>query len=401
MNDTAATGALTGIKVLDLSRFIAGPLCGMLLGDMGADVVKVERVGKGEDARPIAPHVGGESLYVMMYNRNKRGLTIDYRSPEAQALLRDLAAEADVVIENFRPGTMEAMGCSYEDLSKRNPRLIMARISGFGQTGPLAERPCFDVIAQAMSGLMAMTGEPDRPPVPCGSFIVDQVSGLYATVGILGALQARAQTGRGQVVDASLLDSAVTLLLTAIPEAKLFGTEVIRKGARDRYSAPANNYVCRDGRYVHFNAGNDMIFPRLAKTMGMEDLLADARFANHAARMANVEAIEAIVAGWVAGYEADDVVERLSRAGVPCGKVATMAEVISNPQLAHRQQIVEVDHPTIGKLPMHGVTVRLSDTPNAIRRPPPSIGQQTEDVLREWLGLSGERIAALKSARIV
>jgi CoA:oxalate CoA-transferase len=373
----------------------------MLLGDMGADVIKVERVGKGEDARVIAPHVGGESLYVMMYNRNKRSLTVDFRSDEGLALIRSLAAEADIIIENFRAGTMEQMGCSWETLSALNKRLIMVRISGFGQTGPYADRPCFDVIAQAMSGLMDITGEADGPPVPSGSFIVDHVTGLYATIGTLAALKARDTTGRGQVVDTALLDSAVTLLLTGIPEARLLNVNATRKGARDRYSAPANNYLCRDNRYVHLNGGNDTMFPRLCDAMGMPHLLTDPRFSTHAARMDNSAAIEAVVSGWTVMHDSEDVVSILAKAGVPCGKVATMDEVASNAQLLHRGQIVEIDHPTIGKLPMHGVTVQLSDTPNGIRLPPPSIGQHSDEVLRDWLGMSGDRLDALKRAKVI
>jgi len=381
-------GSLDGIKVLDLSRFIAGPVCGMLLGDMGADVVKVERADQGEDARAIAPKVGGESLYVMMFNRNKRSLVLDYRSTKGQQLLRDLASKADILIENFRPGTLEKMGCSYAQLSSINPRLIMVRISGFGQTGPHAQRPCFDVIAQALSGLMELTGQVAGEPVPSGAFIVDQVTGLYATVGALGALQARERTGKGQVVDVALLDSAVTLLLTAIPEYALFGTEATRKGARDRYSAPANNYHCKDRRWIHFNAGNDALFSRLCKAAGLEYLLSDERFSSHAGRMANADAIEAIIAGWVAQHDSEALVEMLARAEVPCGKVATIAEVFANPQLKHREQIVEISYPDVGNVPMHGVTVKLSETASSIRRRAPAIGEHTSEVLADWLGKS-------------
>ncbi|WP_159014723.1 CaiB/BaiF CoA-transferase family protein [Acidisoma sp. S159] len=395
------TGSLQDLKVLDLSRFIAGPLCGMLLGDMGADVVKVERRGKGEDARGIAPFVGDESLYAMMYNRNKRGLTLDFRHPGAAILLRALIAEADVLIENFRAGTMEEMGLGWETLRTINPRLIMVRISGFGQDGPYATHSCLDVVAQAMSGIMEMTGTPDGPPLPAGTFIVDQVTGLYATIGALGALNARHATGRGQMVDAALMDSAVTLLLTAIPQSLLFGENVSRQGARDRYSAPANNYATAEGRWVHLNAGNNIMFPRLCAAMERLDLLNDPRFATHAARMANVAEIEAIVADWVHGFGAEEVVALLTRAQVPCGKVATIDEVVRNPQLLHREQIVEIDHPTIGKLPMHGVTVRFSETKNAIRRPAPSIGEHRRSVLADWLNYTEDQVTALETRGVI
>jgi len=394
-------GALDGLKVLDLSRFIAGPLCGMLLGDMGADVVKIERPGKGEDARAIAPHVGGESLYVMMYNRNKRSLGLDFRHKRAQALLRDLAAQADVLIENFRPGTMERMGCGWGSLRAANPRLVMVSISGFGRGGPYAERPCFDVIAQAMSGLMELTGEPGRMPVPSGAFIVDQVTGLYAALGAVTALQARERSGQGQLVDTSLMASAITLLLTAIPESVLLGVESTRRGARDRYSAPANNFQASDGGWVHLSAGNDQLFPRFLAQAGLTHLAADPRFASHAARLANAAAIETIVAGWVAQHSTAEVVASMAAAGVPCGKVATVGEMIDDPQVRQQNMIVELAHPTIGKLPMHGLTVGLSDTPGELRRPAPSVGEHTREVLGEWAGLDTAAIDELLVAGVV
>ena len=341
------------------------------------------------------------SLYAMMYNRNKRGLTLDFRHPGAAVLLRALIAEADVLIENFRAGTMEEMGLGWETLRAINPRLIMVRISGFGQDGPYATHSCLDVVAQAMSGIMEMTGTPDGPPLPAGTFIVDQVTGLYATIGALGALNARHATGRGQMVDAALMDSAVTLLLTAIPQSLLFGENVSRQGARDRYSAPANNYATAEGRWVHLNAGNNIMFPRLCAAMERLDLLNDPRFATHAARMANVAEIEAIVADWVHGFGAEEVVALLTRAQVPCGKVATIDEVVRNPQLLHREQIVEIDHPTIGKLPMHGVTVRFSETKNAIRRPAPSIGEHRRSVLADWLNYTEDQVTALETRGVI
>jgi len=390
--------SLEGIKILDLSRFIAGPFCAMQLGDLGAEVVKVERKDIGEDTRAIDPKVGGESLYVMMYNRNKRGLGLDFRHPDSIAILKDLAAQSDVLIENFRAGTLESMGLGWDVLHALNPRLIVVRISGFGQTGPIANRPCFDVIAQAASGLMHMTGQPDGPPTMAGTFMIDFTTGLYASIGTLAALKARDATGMGQVVDVSLLDSAVSLLMTAIPEYLLLGKEASRNGSRDRYTSPANNFLANDGEWVHISAGNDTIFPRFAKRAGLTHLLEDERFCNALARMDNIEVTEAEVAKWAVLHNADDIVLMMDEAGVPCAKVARISDVVNSPQLRHRKQIVELDVPSVGKVPMQGLTIGLSDTPGSIRRPPPKVGQHSDEVLAEWAGYSVEKIAGLRAA---
>lgn len=394
------TQPLEGIKVLDLSRFIAGPYCGLLLGDLGADVVKVEK-GAGEETRSLHPRVGDESLYTMVFNRNKRGITINFRHPEGQALLRDLAREADILIENFRPGTMEQMGCGWDVLKALNPRLIMVRVSGFGQDGPYAKRPCFDVIGQAMSGLMEMTGQPGGPPTMAGTFIVDYASALYATIGTLAALQARERTGQGQMVDVALLDSAVSFLMTAIPERILLGWESTHHGNRDRYAAPVNTFRAADGAWVHLCPANDGLFARFVRQTGLEHLLQDPRFATHQARMNHIEEIEAEVAQWVGERDADEVVELMEKAGVPTAKVATIGDVIDNPQLRHRDQIIEVEHPKAGKIPMQGLSIQLSDTPMAVRRPAPSIGEHTLEVLEEWLGRDVEDFARLREAGAV
>lgn len=390
--------SLAGIKVLDLSRFIAGPFCAMQLGDLGAEVVKVERKDLGEDTRAIEPKVNGESLYVMMYNRNKRGLALDFRHPESLAILKDLAAQSDVLIENFRAGTLENMGLGWDVLHALNPRLIVVRISGFGQTGPIAQRPCFDVIAQAASGLMSMTGQSDGPPTMAGTFVVDFTTGLYATIGTLAALKAREQTGLGQVVDVALLDSAVSFLMTAIPEYLLLGKEATRNGSRDRYTSPANNFKTLDGEYVHISAGNDAIFPRFANRAGLATLLDDPRFATASARMQHQDAIEAEVSRWTALHTAEEIVHMMEEAGVPCAKVARISDVIANPQLRHRNQIIELEVSNVGKVPMQGLTIKLSETPSSVRRPPPKVGEHNEEVLAEWGGYTAEKIASLRDA---
>ncbi|MGQ9368320.1 CaiB/BaiF CoA transferase family protein [Azospirillum sp. ST 5-10] len=394
-------GALNGLKVLDLSRFIAGPHCSMVLGDLGADVVKVERPGRGDDTRILPPEVGGETLYYMVFNRNKRGITLNLRDPRGQALLRDLAARADVLVENFRPGTMERMGCGWEDLRARNPRLIMARISGYGQTGAKAQEPCFDVIAQAASGLMEITGAADGPPTMAGTYVVDYTTALYAAIGIMAAVERRHHTGEGQMLDISLIGSATSLLMTAIPEQALFGRAMTRMGNRDRYAAPAGTFRTRDGAWVHLIGGNSNHFPRLVRMLERPDLLSDPRFATGADRMRHADALEGIVAAWVARHAADEVLAAARRAEVPATRVATVADVAADPDLRAQGHIVEVEHPTAGRVPMQGIPVRLSESPAAVERPPPRLGEHTSEILGEWLGLSAAEVDGLRRADVL
>lgn len=395
------TSPLQGIKVLDLTRFIAGPHCGMILGDMGADVVKVEKKGSGDDSRHFPPFQGGESLYGMALNRNKRSMTLNYRDPRAQELLRDMVRQADILLENFRPGTMEQMGCGWKELSAINPRLVMTRLSGFGQDGPYAQRPGFDGIAQAMSGLMGLTGSPDGPPYLAGTFYIDYMTAMYGVTATLGALNARHLTGKGQMIDVSLLDSAVSLLTTAIPTQLNKGETLTRTGNRDRYSSPANVFKTASGDFVLLLSGTNPLFRRLADAMGQPELVVDPRFATVDARLQNAAAIESIVQAWMSTRDTDAVLALIGNAGVPCTKVATIDEVVENAQLRHRNQIVEIDHPVAGKVSTAGVTMKLSDTPLEIRRPPPTLGQHTVDVLSDWLSLSSSRIKDLMDDAVV
>ena len=394
-------GPLEGIRVLDLTRVLAGPFCCMLMGDMGAEVVKVERTGRGDDVRDLEPQVGGESLYYLVFNRNKLGITLNFRHPRGPSLLKELVRHTDVLVENFRAGTMEKMGCGYETLKEINPRLIMVSISGFGQDGPLSRFSCYDVIAQAMSGIMDMTGQPDGPPTMAGTFVIDYSTALYAVIGILGALRARERTGVGQRVDVALLDTAVSFLITAIPEFLLFGKKMTRLGNRDRYTAPANLFRAKDGRWVYLAAGNDSLFPQLLKAMGQEDVLKDPRFATLEARMAHIEESEEVLAKWAATKTADEIVAVVRGAGLPCAKVASIDEVVANPQVRHRGMLVEVEHPTAGKVPMQGLNIHFSDTPKQIRRPPPLLGQHNEEIYGRWLGLAPSEVARLKADGVI
>ncbi|PVE22289.1 hypothetical protein DC522_22135 [Microvirga sp. KLBC 81] len=395
------SGALKGLKVLDLSRFIAGPHCAMVLGDLGAEIVKVERTRGGDDTRSLGPYIEGESIYFMMFNRNKRSLSLNFRNPAAQDLLRRLVAEADVLIENFRPGTMEKMGCGWDVLHQLNPRLIMARISGYGQNNSLSNEPCFDGIAQATSGLMDLTGQPDGPPSMAGTFVADYASALYACVGILAALERRHHTGKGQMVDVSLVGSATSLLMTAIPEYLVNGRKVSRMGNRDRYAAPGNTFRAKDGVWIHMVGGNDAHFPRFVRMVGRPELLQDPRFSTLEARMKNVEAIEAIAAEWFASHSSDEALAALSRAELPSAKVQTVADIASSAYMREAGHIVDITHPKAGNLPMQGLPIRMSESPTSIEEAPPVLGQHTSEVLSEWLKMSPEEISQAKAAEII
>ncbi len=393
------TGPLDGFRVLDLSRFIAGPFCGQILGDMGADVIKVERPG-GEDARSQGPFLDGESLYAMAYNRNKSSLTLDTRNPLAGPVLERLVAWADVLIENYRPGTLAAMGLGWERLHEAYPRLVLTSLSGFGQTGPLAERPLFDPIAQAASGLMSLTGEPDGPPMLAGTYIADHVAGLYGAIGTQAALMARASTGVGQRVDVASLDALVSVLGTRPMAYAMLGAQSERRGSRDPYSAPANVFPTTDG-HVYLHAGTDSLFPRLCAVIGRDDLAADPQFATIASRLGNVDALEAEVVAWTSARSSDEVEAVMASAGVPCATVASIADVVASPQLRAREMFVEVAGTPVGTAVLIGIPVKLDATPGTIRRPPPRAGADTDRILQEVVGLRTAEIEQLRAARAI
>lgn len=390
------TGPLAGVRVLDLTRYVAGPHATQMLGDFGADVVKIEDPTRGDGARQLDQMVGlPDSLFSMTLNRCKRSVGLDLYSDAGRAVLADLAGAADVMIENYRPGTLERMGFGWERLRALNPRLVLVRISGFGQDGPWAERASYDPVIQALSGFMELTGAADGPPTVCGTIIIDYLTGLHAVIGALTGLQARERTGEGQWVDISMLDGATSVLMTVLPEYLLFGRARTRRGNKNPVSTPSHCFLCRDGRYVHVTAANDTEFARLCEAMARPDLLEDPRFRNIESRNANDRAIEAIVAGWMAGLDADEAERRLLAVRLPAARVAGIADVVGNEQLRHRHQIVEVTHPTQGKVPVAGPPIRFSATPVREDRRLPLTGEHTEDVLAGWLGYSQERIDEL------
>ena len=399
MTDDDNRGPLDGVRVLDLSRFIAGPLACQILGDMGADVIKVERPS-GEDARSFQPTVNGQSIYAMNFNRNKRAITLNTRHPQALVLLEQFAANCDVVVENYRPGTMEAMGLGYERLAEINPRIILTSISGFGQTGPNRGRTLFDAIAQATSGLMSLTGQPDGPPVLTGTFVADYVSAFHGAMGTMLALLARNRTGLGQHVDIGCVDAVFAMLGTHPSAFAMLGIEPSRTGSRDRITVPANVYPAADG-FVYIHAGPDGLFPRLCACMGKPELAADPRFVNYVRRLELVEELDDLVSSWTSTLSCEEIGKRLTAAGVPFGRVNSVAEAVSSEQVAARDMMVSVEHPQVGTLRLPGIPIKLGRTPGRVRKAPPLVGEDTADVLESVLGLDDTTIAALYEAGVL
>lgn len=387
---------LDGLRVLDLSRFIAGPLCAQLLGDMGAEVIKVERP-RGEDARDQGARYLGASLYTMAFNRNKHGITLDTRHPAAAALLERLIRASDVLVENYRPGTLDEMGFGTDRLRELNPRLVVTSLSGFGQTGPLARRALFDPIAQAMSGLMSLTGEPGGPPMLAGTYVADHLAGLYGAIGTLLALRARDRTGEGQLVDVASLDSLFSSLGTRPLEVAMLGLTPERSGSRDPFSGPANVFRTIDG-YVYIHGGTDSLFPRLCAAIGRVDLAADERFREVPGRMREIEEIEAAVSTWTEARTTEDVSNTLAGAGIPFGPVAAIADVVASPQIAAREMLIEIEHPVLGPLVVSGLPVKLSATPGSVRKAPPMVGEDNDRIYGELLGFTPTEIAEMRAS---
>ncbi len=392
-------GPLEGVRVLDLSSQLSGPYCAMILGDLGADVVKIERPERGDDARAMAPHVGGESAPFMIFNRNKRSVTLDLKSADGRAIARRLAERSDVLLENWRPGAAGRLGLGWDELSAANPRLVYCSISGFGQTGPAAGRGGFDRIAQGISGLMSINGEEDGPPLPAPVPVSDIGSGMFAAIGILAALQARERTGRGQAVDTSLLETPIAWSVYEAAEYFATGQVPRRLGRGHRTAAPYQVFRTADG-WINLGGGAPGFWPPVCRVLDVPELVDDPRFATPALRVRNRQALEARLEARFATATTATWIERLETAGVPAGPVLTYDQTFADPQVRHRQMVVEVDHPRAGRMKTLGIPVKLSATPGTIRRPAPVLGQHTDEVLRD-LGYDAAAIADLRSRRIV
>lgn len=407
---TDAPGALDGIRILDLSRVLAGPSCTQLLGDLGADVLKVERPGVGDETRTWGPPYlkdasGGdttESAYYLCCNRNKRSVTIDMGRPEGAALIKRLAAKSDVVIENFKVGGLAKFGLGYDDLKSELPRLVYCSITGFGQTGPYAQRPGYDLVVQGMGGLISMTGEPDGPPVKVPIAVNDVMTGLNAAIAILAALRHRDRTGKGQHIDLALLDVQIGWLFNQGANYLVGGVVPKRLGTAHPNTVPYQAFETKDG-WVVCGANNDDQFRRFAAIIGKEELGADARFLTNAARLQNRAALVAMVTEAMKVKPSAHWVQAFEHASLPCCPVNTLDEVFADPNVEARAMRIPMRHPLAGDrhVDLIGNPIKLSETPASYRRTPPILGEQTDEVLAEVLGLDAGDRAALRKERII
>lgn len=386
--------------MLDLTRVLAGPYCAMVLGDLGADVMKVEIPGRGDDSREFGPFIGKESVYFISLNRDKRSMSLNLKKPQGKDLFKKLVSKSDVVLENYSPGTMEDLGIGYEELRKVNPRLIYAACSGFGHTGPYSRKPCYDQIAQGMGGIMSITGHPGGPPTRVGASIGDITAGLFTAIGILAALRHRDLTGEGQMVDVAMLDCQVAILENAIARYFASGKSPGRIGNRHPSLTPFTAMQTKDG-YINIAVGNDPMWVRFCEAIGLPDLGKDPRFTTNPLRTQNWSELEPVLAGVFRTKSTQEWTAILEGAAVPCGPINTVEEVVNDPQIKAREMVVEVQQPGVGGVKMAGVPVKFSATPCSIEMPAPALGQHTFELLNSLLGLSVEEFDRLQAEGVV
>jgi formyl-CoA transferase len=399
---------LDGIRVLDLTRALAGPYCTMMLGDLGADVIKVERPGHGDESRgwgppfvgePYGPYPG-ESAYFISANRNKRSITLNLKEPQAQEIIRKLVARSDVFVENFRTGVLEKMGLGYENLHALNPRLVYCSISGYGRTGPYADRPGYDFVIQAEGGFMGITGPEEGPPYRVGVPIIDITAGMFSATAILAALRARDVTGEGQHIDLSLLDTQVALLANVASNYLVGGKEPRRLGNAHPNITPYEAFRARD-RWFALAAANERQWVILCDVIGRPELKDDPRFADNSARVQNRAALREVLDAAFLAHDAEEWLAEFRKAGLPCGPINSIPEVFAHPQAEARGLAIDADHATAGTIKFPGFPYKLSQTPAEVRLPPPVLGQHTEQVLVELLSHSSENVAAFREQGII
>jgi crotonobetainyl-CoA:carnitine CoA-transferase CaiB-like acyl-CoA transferase len=397
------TPSLSGLKILDLSTLIAAPMASTLLADFGADVVKVELPSKGDALRDLAPHKEGEPLWWKVTNRNKRGITLDIRTPEGRDLLLRLLPQFDVLVENFRPGTLEKYGLDCASLHAVNPRLIILRVSGYGQTGPLAQLPGFARIAEAFSGFTYLCGEPERTPLHVGFPVADAVTGLFGALSILIACHRRGVVADapGEVIDLSLYESMFRLLEFLPIEYDQLGVVRERSGTRSQYASPSNVYRSKDGKWISMSASAQSVFERLALTIGRPDIIADPRFATNPSRIENAEELDQIVGAWIAAHDFEEVMRLFAGNGVSGGPVNSIRDIFESKHAQARETIVYVDDEALGPVAMPNVVPKLANAPGAIRSTGPRHGEHTEVFFRDALGLSPGEISELHRKKVI
>lgn len=395
-------GPLEGLTVIEMGTLIAGPFCGQILGDFGAQVIKLEDPAVGDPMRQWGRSLPkGHSPWWPVIGRNKKSVTLNLRTPEGQDIARRLIGGADVLVENFRPGALEKWGLGYDRLSADNPGLVMARVSGFGQTGPYASRAGYALIGEAMGGLRYITGEPDRPPARAGISIGDSLAGLHAALGVMMALHARHRSGKGQIVDAAIYESVLSVMENLITEYGLTGYVRERSGSVLPGIAPSNAYPTRDGALVVIGANQDTLFRRLCEAMGRPGLADDPRYAGHAARGERQAELDALIGAWTATLDAEPLLALMQAAGVAAGRVYRAPDMLADPQFAAREAIVEVPHPVFGEVKMQNAFPRLAETPGGVRWPGPALGEHTDAVLGERVGLSPDDLKALRDRGVI
>ena len=393
---------LDDLRVVELGSLLAGPFCGQLLGDFGAEVIKVEDPGVGDPMRQWGQEKPyGTSLWWPVVARNKKSVTANLRTEQGQELVRQLLSSADVLVENFRPGTLERWGMSPEDLWKVNPRLIVTRVTGFGQTGPYAKQAGYGSIGEAMGGIRYITGEPDRPPARSGISLGDSLAAMFAALGTLVAVHQRERSGKGQVVDSAIYEAVLGLMESLIPEWQIAGYERERTGATLPNVSPSNVYPTQDSEMVLVAANQDTVFRRLADVMDRPDLANDERYATHGARGAHMEELDQIIALWTTTKAADNLLELLHAGGVPAGRIFRAKDMFSDPHFAAREAIVRLPHPDFGEFAMQNVFPRLSETPGSIRHLGPTLGEHNAEIYQGLLGIDDDALSSMRSAGVI
>ncbi len=391
---------LKGIRVLDFTRVLAGPYCAMMLCDMGAEVIKVERPRTGDDARFFGPFIKGESGYYMSLNRGKKSITLNLKHEEGKKIVRRLIKKVDVILENFRPGTMDKLGFGYEDVKKINPRVIYASTSGYGQTGPISRMAGYDIVAQAVGGIMSITGSPDGPPTRVGTSIADILAGMFTAYGIMIALYNREQTGKGSRIDVAMVDSVASVLENAIIRYFATGKSPTPIGSRHPSLAPFDMFRAKDG-YMVIAIGNENLWYRFCQAIGKKELLKDPRLANNKKRVKNERILKSLIERWTKKKTVKELLIIFNKRGIPCGPVNSMERMVRHPQILFRNMIQEIKHPAAGRIKMAGIPLKMAGFSDKIPGRPPLLGEHTEEILRKYLRYSPKRIKALKKEGVI